>query len=193
MAVLRVFIAVELDDAVKTALVRAQNRLRAEPISGFVRWVDPAGVHLTLKFLGDIEAERVPHVLGAMQVACAGVAPFELAVRGAGCFPNYQRPNVIWAGLVGDVKTATALAQHLEDECARLGFDPEERPFSPHFTLGRVGREVGLKERGQLGEMVRRFDLGPVGAIIADTVHLMRSELRPSGARYTSLGHVKLG
>ena len=193
MAVLRVFIAVELDDAVKTALVRAQNRLRAEPISGFVRWVDPAGVHLTLKFLGDIEAERVPHVLGAMQAACAGVAPFELAVRGAGCFPNYQRPNVIWAGLVGDVKTATALAQRLEDECARLGFDPEERPFSPHFTLGRVGREVGLKERGQLGEMVRRFDLGPVGAIIADTVHLMRSELRPSGARYTSLGHVKLG
>ncbi|MCL4507834.1 MAG: RNA 2',3'-cyclic phosphodiesterase [Chloroflexi bacterium] len=192
MAELRVFIAIELDDAIKAALAKAQQRLRAEPISGFVRWVDPAGLHLTMKFLGDIDSQRVPHVLGAMQAACASTAPFELAVRGAGCFPNYQRPNVIWAGIVGDVKAATALAQRLEDECARLGFDPEERPFSPHFTLGRVKREAGLKERGQLGEMVRRFDLGPVGAINADTVHLMRSELRPSGALYTSLGRVKL-
>jgi 2'-5' RNA ligase len=193
MAIYRTFIAIELDDAVNMAFKSVQRRLRTEPISGFVRWVAPEGIHLTLKFLGDINSERVPEVLAAMQAACAGIAPFELAVRGAGCFPNYERPTVIWAGIVGDVKEATQLAQRIEVECLKLGFPPEERPFSPHFTLGRVNRDAGLKQRGQVGEMVRRFDLGPVGAISADAVHLMRSELRPTGSVYSSLGNVKLG
>ena len=193
MAIYRTFIAIELDDAVRAAFERVQYRLRAEPISGFVRWVGPEAIHLTLKFLGDIDSARVPEVLSALQLACAGIAPFELAVRGAGCFPNYERPNVVWAGIVGDVKEAGRLAQRIEAECKKLGFPPEERPFSPHFTLGRVSRDAGLKQRTQLGEIVRRFDLGPAGAISADAIHLMRSELRPTGSVYTSLGSVKLG
>ncbi len=193
MAIYRTFIAIELDEAVKMAFASVQRRLRAEPISGFVRWVAPEGIHLTLKFLGDIDSERVPEVLAAMQMACAGMAPFELAVRGAGCFPNFERPNVIWAGIVGDIKEAGRLALRLEAECKKLGFPAEERPFSPHFTLGRIAREAGLKQRTQLGEIVRRFDLGPVGAINADAIHLMRSELRPNGSVYMSLGNVKLG
>ena len=193
MAIYRTFIAIELDDAVRTAFASVQRRLRAEPISGFVRWVDPEAIHLTLKFLGDIDSDRVPEVVAAMEKACAGLEPFELAVRGAGCFPNNERPNVIWAGIVGEVKAATQLARRIEAECVKLGFPPEERPFSPHFTLGRVSRDAGLKQRTQLGDIVRRFDLGPVGAIRADAIHLMRSELKPTGSVYTSLGNVKLG
>jgi len=193
MATYRTFIAIELDDAVRAAFERVEYRLRAEPISGFVRWVAPDAIHLTLKFLGDMDSARVPEVLDGLQAACTGVEPFELAVRGAGCFPNYERPNVVWAGIVGDVKEAVRLAQRIETECHKLGFPPEERPFSPHFTLGRVSRDAGLKQRTQLGEIVRRFDLGPVGAIRADAIHLMRSELRPTGSMYTSLGTAKLG
>jgi 2'-5' RNA ligase len=192
MAIIRAFIAIELDDTLKTAMDKVQRRLRAEPISGFVRWVAPTSIHLTLKFLGDMESARVPPVLSAMQTACAGIPPFELAVRGAGCFPNVQRPNVIWAGLVGQIPVATQLAQRIEEECAKLEFEPEDRPFSPHLTLGRVKREAGATERHQLGEMVRRLDIGQVGTIRADTVHLVRSELRPLGSVYTSLGIVKL-
>ncbi|HEY3289401.1 MAG TPA: RNA 2',3'-cyclic phosphodiesterase [Anaerolineae bacterium] len=193
MATYRTFIAIELDDAVRAALAKVQRRLRAEPISGFVRWAAPDGIHLTLKFLGDIDSARVPEVMAAIQAACAGVPSFELAVRGAGCFPNYERPNVLWAGIIGDVKEATQLAQRIEAECSKLGFPPDERPFSPHFTLGRVSRDAGMKQREQLGELMRHFDLGPVGAIRADSVHLMRSELRPTGSLYTSLGCVPLG
>src|SRR5690349_18650625 len=122
MAIIRAFIAVELDDTLKTAMDKVQRRVRSEPISGFVRWVAPASIHLTLKFLGDLESTRVPLVLSAMQAACTGIPPFELAVRGAGCFPNFQRPNVIWAGLVGQVPVAIQLVQRIDEECVKLGF-----------------------------------------------------------------------
>lgn len=192
MAILRAFIAIELDQSVRAGLDQLQRRLRAEPISGFVRWVAPSSMHLTLKFLGDVDSARVPGVLAALQTACAGVAPFDLAVRGAGCFPNFQHPNVVWAGLTGQVQAATLLAQRIESECAQLGFEPEERPFSPHLTLGRVKREAGSSERQQLGDLVRRLNINQLGQVHADLVHLMRSELRPSGAVYSSLGSVKL-
>jgi RNA 2',3'-cyclic 3'-phosphodiesterase len=192
MSILRAFIAIELDDSVRVGLEQLQRRLRAEPISGFVRWVAPSSMHLTLKFLGDVDSARVPHVMAVVKAACAGVAPFELAVRGAGCFPNYQRPNVVWAGLIGAVQPVTALAQRIESGCAQLGFEPEDRPFSPHLTLGRVGRETGSSERRQIGDLVRRLDIGQLGVVHADVVHLMRSELKPSGALYSSLGSVKL-
>ena len=191
--VIRAFIAIELDNTVKTDLEKIQRRLRAEPISGLVRWVASDSMHLTLKFLGDIDPERVPHVLTAIRTACCDIAPFEMAVRGAGCFPNYQRPNVIWAGLVGQVQPATLLAHRIENECARMGFEPDDRPFSPHLTLGRVSREADLSERYQVGEMVRRLDISLKGVIHADAVHLIRSELKPAGSTYTPLGSVKLG
>jgi 2'-5' RNA ligase len=192
MAILRAFIAVELDGALHAALDKVQRRLRAEPISGFVRWVAPESIHLTLKFLGEMDAARTPHVLAAMKSACSGIAPFELVITGAGCFPNFQRPNVVWAGLIGHVQQATQLAQRIESECAKLGFEPEERPFSPHLTLGRVKRDIAPFERRQVGDLIRRLDIGRVGLIRANTVHLMRSELKPTGAIYTSLGHVEL-
>ena len=192
MATVRAFIAIELDDSLKAALEKLQRRLRAEPISGFVRWVEPASIHMTLKFLGDVDSQRMPHVLAAVQAACAGIAPFDLAVSGAGCFPNFQRPTVVWAGMIGQVQTATQLAQRIEGECAKLGFDPDDRPFSPHLTLGRVKRDIGPVERRQVGDLIRRMDIGRVGMIHAETVYLMRSELRATGALYTSLGNVKL-
>ncbi len=191
-SVIRTFIAIELDANVKAELEKLQRRMRAEPISGVVRWVASGSIHLTLKFLGDMEPERTPHVLAAMKAACNGVAPFDLTVRGAGCFPNFQRPNVIWAGLIGQVQVATLLAQRIENECARLGFDPDDRPFSPHLTLGRIGREVDYNQRRQVGEMVRRMDLNLNGVIHADLVRLIQSELRPLGSLYTPLGQVRL-
>jgi 2'-5' RNA ligase len=191
--VIRAFIAIELDNTVHDELEKIQRRLRAEPISGLVRWVTPDSMHLTLKFLGDMDPARVPHVVAAIQTACVGIAPFEMAVRGAGCFPNYQRPNVIWAGLTGQVQPATLLAQHIEDECARLGFEPDGRPFSPHLTLGRVMREAAPPERRQIGETVRRLDINLKSIIRANEVTLIRSELKPAGSVYTPLGSVKLG
>jgi 2'-5' RNA ligase len=192
MPTVRAFIAIELDDALKTALEKVQQRLRAEPISGFVRWMEPGGIHLTLKFLGEMDSARVPHVLTAIRSACDGVPPFELTVTGAGCFPNFQRPNVVWAGMIGQVHVATQLAQRVEGECAKLGFEPEDRPFSPHLTLGRVKRDISPAERRQVGELIRRTNIGRVGVVHADAVTLVRSELRATGAVYTPLGNAKL-
>lgn len=192
MATIRAFIAIEIGETVRAGLERVLRSLRNEPISGSVKWVTADSIHLTLKFLGDVDAARAPQILLAIQTACIGTAPFDLAVRGAGCFPNFDRPNVVWAGLVGDLDALAQLAQRVDDECERMGIPREERPFSPHLTLGRLKKEANQNERKQVGDIVRRLSIAQPGSIRADAVHLIRSDLRPAGTVYTSLGNVKL-
>lgn len=192
MAILRAFIAIDIGETARIGLDQVLRRLRAEPISGFVKWVTPNSVHLTLKFLGDVDSERVPQLMLALQAACSGIEPFDLNVRGAGCFPNFERPNVVWAGVVGNLPVLEQVALRVEEECARIGIPPEPRPFSPHLTLGRVQKATGLNERRQVGDIVRRLSVSQVGGIHADAVHLIRSDLRPAGPIYASFGHVKL-
>jgi RNA 2',3'-cyclic 3'-phosphodiesterase len=192
MATLRAFIAIELDEGMQAALKRLQQRGQADPAGRDVRWVAPDGIHLTLKFLGDVDSGRVPALLGAMRRACAGTRAFDVTARGMGCFPNPQRPNVVWVGLTAGAQQCADLARRVEDECAALGYEREDHPFSPHLTLGRVKREAGPAERRQVGQMVRQLDPGEVGAFRAAALYLMRSELKPSGAVYTVLGKVEL-
>ncbi len=193
MSGVRAFIAIELDQQTIDALAGLQLQLKREPGAQLVKWVAPAGIHLTLKFLGEIDRTLIPRLVAVLRDSIAGEHAFALTVSGLGAFPSLQRPNVIWAGLSGPTDAAARIARRLEDGCAALGIPREERPFSPHLTLGRVQREAAPDARRQIGDSVRRQRVGEIGLLPVDAVYLMRSELRPAGAVYSVLQKVSLG
>lgn len=189
---IRTFIAIELDDALRRALANIQAQLQRDRAARLVRWVEPASIHLTLKFLGDVESERLPTLERAIADACAASPPFSLALTGLGAFPNNRRPNVIWVGARGQVGVAVQLAQRIDAACLALGFVPEERPFAPHLTLGRVKRDASISERQLIGAMIDATRVETCGELKIDHVSVMKSELRPSGSVYTRLAAIAL-
>lgn len=192
MEQLRLFIAVELNDALRGELKRAQTQLQNELGGKIVRWVAPHNIHLTLKFLGNCARAQIPHLTDALARAANHCAPFVLVARGLGCFPNARRPNVIWVGLDGEIQAAALLAQTIEAECARLDFARDARGLTPHLTLGRVRRETSLVERAALGAHIAQFPPTLLGEIRANAVHLIASDLKPSGPVYSILASQEL-
>ena len=186
MKQIRTFIAIELEEPIRAGLTRVQEQLKQEDDTRVVRWVRPGGVHLTLKFLGDVPAQRVDEIGQALERACVGFAPFTLTFGGLGCFPNTRRPRVVWVGVQDESGTLTHLWEAVEEEVAPLGFPTEKRGFSPHLTLGRVKR-ASTGERHRLGELIQGAEIGSLGRMTVRGVSLMRSDLKPSGAVYTQL------
>jgi 2'-5' RNA ligase len=191
MEQIRTFIAIELEEPIRAGLARVQEQLTREPAARIVRWTRPGGIHLTLKFLGDVPARRIEEIGQALERACVGFAPFPLTVGGLGCFPDTSRPRVVWVGVQEESESLARLQEAVEREVAPLGFPTEKRGFSPHLTLGRVkGASPG--EARRLGELIHGTEIGSLGQMSARAVSLMRSDLHPSGAVYTSLRSVAL-
>ncbi|MBN1963292.1 MAG: RNA 2',3'-cyclic phosphodiesterase [Anaerolineae bacterium] len=190
---LRLFIALELPPAVRDALAAAQDQLQPQVPPRAVRWTQPEGIHLTLKFLGDTPAARVDSIGAALVEAVTGHAALALRAGTLGCFPNTERPRVLWIGLSGDLDRLSVLQAAVERALGPLGFPRENRPFSPHLTLGRVRREASRQDVQALGALVARSRVGTVATWTADAVSLMQSDLHPDGARYTCLRRVPLG
>lgn len=191
MQQLRLFVAVELPGEVREALSALQDKLRASGGAG-VRWARPEGVHLTLKFLGDVPGAQVPLVEEALESAARGQAAFSLSLGTTGFFPNPRRPRVFWVGVAGEVERLAELAKQVEERLGALGFPPEERPFSPHLTLARLGEKVTSAQRESFGKLARSAPWQPNHAFTVDGVSLIRSQLHPEGAIYTCLRRVPL-
>jgi RNA 2',3'-cyclic 3'-phosphodiesterase len=189
---IRTFIAIELNELLHRALGEVQEELKQERAARLVRWVAPESIHVTIKFLGDVDAERLYTLQRAVSAACTGIAQFGFELRGIGAFPNLQRPNVIWVGAQGQIEVAALLAEKIEAACAALGFPKEERPFTPHLTLGRVKREASFDDKRIVGEMISKAQVGIIGAVQVERVSVMKSELRPGGSIYTRLGAIEL-
>ena len=184
---MRAFIAIEVPDAVKEGLAAAQGRLKSAGVEA--SWSRPEGVHLTLKFLGEIDEERVPEIMQALAHALGDSERFRLGIEGVGTFPNPVSARVVWLGIAGDVGTLVALQAAIEQATAGLGLERDDRPYTPHLTLGRIKR---IRKRSvwlQGLESVRDFKLP--GLDVA-AVSLISSELRPAGAVYRELGRVAL-
>ena len=152
---------------------------------GRVRWTRPDNFHLTLKFLGDVPEEVLEDVGAALRDPCAGHAPFEASLSGLGVFPSARRARVLWAGIGAGSEEVRALAADVDAALQPLGFGPEERPYVPHATLGRVrGRPVSLKVPpvipGEPGFRVWR-------------VELVKSTLTAEGSVYETLESFALG
>src|SRR5262249_42877826 len=133
-----------LSDDVRAAVASAQAGLRMAAPRADVRWVDPAGMHLTLKFLGEVDAARVPDVEAALADVARRHAPLARAAGGLAGFPGATRPRVVFAGIAGGLRELGLLAADVERACEALGFAPEARPFRGHVTLGRVRSPKGL-------------------------------------------------
>jgi len=187
---LRAFVAVPLPEGVRAALAAEQQTLRDE-LPG-ARWTRPAGIHLTLHFLGDVAPDVIEALGGALGEECAAVAPFELAVGGLGVFPGPRRPRVLWAGVAApeglqDLHRAAGVALR------RCGLKPERRRFHPHLTLARFRSRLSRQGLSTLGRILDQEGRGQAGRFRVEAVHLYRSELLPSGARYTVLHEAPLG
>jgi len=190
---IRAFIAIELSKEIREALTRLQERLKSRIPHRSVRWVRVEGIHLTLKFLGDVPASSIDGISQALEVACGGFEPFTLEAAGLGCFPNSRRPRVLWVGVREESGVLNRLQKSVEDELARLGFERERRSFNPHLTLGRVQRRVSHNDRQRLGELIAESEVGLLDSMRVPAVKLMRSDLQPAGAVYTALARVALG
>jgi len=183
---IRTFIAIELDAALRAALAELEGELRRAPLARLGRWVDPNGIHLTLKFLGDVSAGQLAELREAMRRAAATVAPFELAVAGLGCF-SARQPRVIWVGVEDASGSLARLQCAVDRELGTIGFPPEGRPFSPHLTLARVRDQANGRERAEMGAWVKAQEVGSLGRMRVTEIALMKSDLRPTGAVYTRL------
>jgi 2'-5' RNA ligase len=216
---MRLFVAIELDEPSRAALAALAGRLGAggDPVA----WVPPANFHLTLKFLGEAPAERLPEIEAACGRAAAPAQPFEILLRGAGAFPSPRRPRVIWAGveappadLAPPARSPSEppplprglidLAARVEAEIAPLGFPTEKRPFSAHVTIGRVrepharrrprpGRLPGPEAGPTLEAALAREAAFAAGPVRVAAIALMRSELRGGGAVYAAERRVPFG
>ena len=189
---LRAFIAVELPPAAREAIEGVTRELRSRAGDG-VRWVRPKGVHLTLKFLGDIAADSVPSISQALDRCALPAAPFQLFLEGVGAFPNARRPRVVWVGLGGGLEPLLNLQQSIEGELEALGYARERRPFTPHLTLGRVSDRISASQVRVLSEGLGVVSVQPGVTLPVREVSLIKSDLRQSGAVYTRLHAARLG
>lgn len=183
---MRLFLAADLPDELREALARARERLERDA-TGW-RWLRPEAVHLTLRFLGDVDEGRDLGARGGWRNAAAAAAPIELTLGAAGCFPAHGAPRVLWIG-VRERATGGALeglAAALERMAREAGWAPESRPFRPHLTLARRAR--GARPQRPPGGPA---DEAPAGLV--ERLVLYRSHLDPGGARYTALDSYPLG
>jgi 2'-5' RNA ligase len=192
VAARRLFVALEPPDPVRRRLAALADELRraAGRAAGEVRWVPPENVHLTLQFLGAVPEERVAGIEAALRDAAAAAGrPLSLSLHGAGGFPNARRPRVLWAGLEGDVAPLAALVAEMGARLAKLGYPPEDRPFSPHLTLGRA--RDGRGAPGLAGALAAAAQAEGTPWRATELV-LFESHLSPKGPRYEALARVGL-
>ena len=185
---MRTFIAINLSDDERARIHRAARPLRDSEFP--IRWVRPENVHLTLKFLGEVEENRVGELSEAIDRTVAGVSEFQMTAREFGAFPSNRRPRVVWVGIEVDEEVLSDLHGRLEAELERLGFERETRDFRPHLTLGRAHRRAGGRDFDGFDEVLDSLDYED--RLEVGSVDLMRSDLRPDGARYSVIHSARL-
>ena len=184
---MRTFIAIEIPEAIKEGMAAVQARLQGAGVDA--SWSRSEGIHLTLKFLGEVSEERVPEIMQALALELGGTERFRLSPEGVRTFPNPASARVVWLGIAGDIVSLVALQASVERVLAGVGLERDERPYTPHLTLGRIKR-IRKQDAWLKGlEGVKNFRL-PGFEVTA--ISLIGSELKSTGAVYRELGRVAL-
>ncbi len=191
MEKIRSFIAIELPEELKKALVELQSKFKS---AGNVplRWVAPGNIHITLKFFGDIDIGITGNITAALETATQGTTPFSIEASGLGVFPNMNHIQILWVGLTGDLERLSQLQKRTEECLKPLGFSVEARPFTPHLTLARVRDYARPDERRKLGELISATSFEGKYKIDIKAINLMKSQLTPEGPIYTKISAVTL-
>jgi len=181
---IRAFFAIELAPSVRAAAGELVQRLRERPGGDAVRWVRAESLHVTLRFLGTLARERVGELAGCVAEEISRLAPLRLRLTAAALFPSPRRPRVVATGLEPEAPVLE-LAAAVERGVRAAGLAPEPRPFRPHLTLGRIA------PRGAYPD-VTAADTPAADPFDVHEVVLLRSQLRPDGARYSALERLGL-
>lgn len=178
---MRTFIAIEVPEAIKTELARLQTELRKTGAE--VVWAKPDNIHLTLRFLGEVEERRLAELKQLCVETAAEFQPFTLRLKDIGYFPNFRQPRVVWVGLAGEMEVARQLQKRLDAELIARGFNQDDKPFKPHLSIGRMKSGKNIKPLVAKANLYALPELAfEVGEIV-----LFQSELHPAGSRYTAL------
>lgn len=177
---MRVFLALDLDSSVREKLEALERELR--PLTRRARWVRPEGLHLTLRFFGEVPAEIVESLAASLAHAFSGLGGFTLHFRGCGVFPDRRKPRILWVGVPTPPAALFELQARAEAVARSSGFAPERRRFDPHLTVARF-REP---ERG-LDSILSTFEARDFGAMAIEEAVLFESRLSPAGASYERL------
>ncbi|WP_437595911.1 RNA 2',3'-cyclic phosphodiesterase [Sorangium sp. So ce590] len=185
---MRVFVAV---DPGAELLAKVGELLREiSPRAPSAKWVEPAGLHITLAFMGEIGEERLPLVIAAAGSVAAFHRPLKLSIEKGGAFGTRRRPRVLWLGVGGAVGALTAIHRDLEQTLSMsTGYVPEDRPFAPHLTLARSRDPRGDPALDACAQAVGNVDFGETRI---EEIIVYQSEMTPKGARYTALARVPL-
>lgn len=187
----RLFVALEVPEPVLAELERAQSRLRREVPGGLIRWARRDQLHLTLRFLGGVEAGRVPALIQGLHQACRPFSPLAMRATGVGFFPNARRPRVIWAGVTDTCDQLVPLAAAVTQATLPFSTEPPETRFAGHITLGRV-KELSSGEAARLAQAAEREAGRLYGDWVAREIALVRSRLAATGSIYSRLAGVSL-
>jgi RNA 2',3'-cyclic 3'-phosphodiesterase len=185
MSVVRLFIAIALPASLQQKLDEAAGLLKNNQTRA-VHWVAGKNIHLTLKFLGEVESNKIEPISQVIQAESQRIEPFELSAGGVGAFPNLRRPRVVWIGLQAP-QVLSDLTAAIDRGTQQLGFPGEDRPFSPHLTLGRVSQNASPAEVQSIVQVLSNAKIGSLGSFTVNQVTLFRSDLQPNGAVYTPL------
>lgn len=189
MPSIRTFIAVEVGEQVRRRAADLIDRLR---VSGApVKWASAPNLHITLKFLGNVSADEISDLCRTIESIVEGVPPFSIHCRGAGAFPNVDRPRVVWLGIDQGGDELVALHKRIDNAMSEMGFRPEVREFHPHITLGRIRRGDPTLE--QLSELIRKNADFDGGSFDVHDVCVFSSSLKRQGPEYTPLSRAELG
>ena len=184
---IRTFIAIEIPQDVISDIDEIQQALKSYRFS--IKWVRPESIHLTLKFLGNIDPAAVESINRVLKTTVDSFKPFSIQAKGLGVFPGVKRPRVIWMGIVGQKDRLAGLQRNLDKNLNDIGFARDKRPFKGHLTLGRAKGRIDARRIGSVLTEYSNFEAQPftVGSLI-----LYKSELLPTGAVYTKLLEIAL-
>jgi len=183
---LRAFIAIEIPAEIQNAIADNTASLRSALPGPLVRWVARQNVHLTLKFLGDVSPDNLSQLAETLKVESGSHAPFDIGVARLGAFPTQKRARVIWIGLDAPPALLT-LQREVDAVAATLGYPREERPFSPHLTIGRVAQNASASDLQRIRSALEAAKVGILGTAHVQALHIFKSDLRPGGSVYTRL------
>lgn len=186
MTVIRAFIAIDLSQEIQQRLDDVLKNYKSQLINIPIRWMAVSNIHLTLKFLGDVSLTNLQILTKMIQSEVSSHRQFEISVGGSGAFPNTRQPRVVWVGVEAP-QDLIAVQNGIDSSTAYLGYAREERPFSPHLTLGRISRNATSQEVKIISQALEKIKVGFLGATYVEKIHLYRSDLQPTGAVYSKI------
>ena len=185
--VFRCFIAIEIPETIRKSVGDIIEILKKS--GSDIKWVTPENIHITIQFLGETEESLIAAIKESLEKILAPHRPFCIKIADTGCFPDGRRPRIIWVGME-ESQNLIHLYKDIANEMTRFGYQKEERAFTPHITIGRV------KSQRNMGELLKRLDEfkgRSIAGFEVQKITLMKSELKPSGAKYYSLAEIPFG